>query len=212
MRWIAVGMLLGLLIIGATASAQNSRAVIKGTVWESTGTVFPNPAVSGVNSGTGVHYQCATDSAGNYVFANLPPGKYEISVSASGFKPYVRKDLIVSGAQIVGLDVVIEKENSDEAVEGPPPQRLDGQQMHAIRGETLNNTPLLGFSTGEGRIRNPLYALQLTPGSLMTPLEYFRINGAPSNTESLRIDGQDVNNGFRLSNTVQNQVGVDAVE
>ena len=88
----------------------------------------------------------------------------------------------------------------------------DSQWAHIVSGENLKNVPLLGFTSGDGRIRNPLYALQLTPGSLMTSQQYFRVNGAPGNTESIRIEGQDANNGIVPSRTMATQAGVDAVE
>jgi hypothetical protein len=216
MRRMAIIVLLGLFIY-ATASAQNSRTVLTGTVVDDEAKVIPNAAVTLVNTDTGVHYQTVTDSSGMYIFADLPPGKYEFSVEAKGLKATPKsRNIIVSGAQILNLDEQMYpgamEVDVDRIVEPPALQKLDSQQMSVVTGETLDSTPLLGFPSGEGRIRNPLNALLLTPGSLMTPLQYFRVNGSPSNTESLRIDGQEVNNGFLLSNTVQNQVGVDAVQ
>jgi hypothetical protein len=210
----------------AAAFAQNARGVIAGLILDPSGKAIGSLVVSAENADTKIKYQTTATATGNYAFANLPAGKFVISTEAAGFKPYVSEEVIASTAQIMRFDIVLEaqvaqKPKKDEAeseadVEAAPIsglQRLEsGQWAHNIKGETLRDSPLLGFKAGEGRIRNPYYVLLLTPGSLMTNQQYFRFNGAPSNTQSIRIEGQDVSNGLAPSQTVQNQVGVDGIE
>jgi hypothetical protein len=215
-----------IVFFSAAAFAQNARGVITGLVSDPSGKAIGNLVVSAENPDTKTRYQSTTTATGNYAFSNLPAGKYVVSTEAAGFKPYVSEEVLASTAQIMRFDIVLEAqiepkpkkaEAESEEEEGTPSvselQRLEsGQWAHTIKGEALRNSPLLGFKSGEGRIRNPFYVVQLTPGSLMTNQQYFRINGAPGNTESIRIEGQDVNNGLRPSQTVQNQIGVDGVE
>jgi hypothetical protein len=53
---------------------------------------------------------------------------------------------------------------------------------------------------------------QLIPGALFEERATVRINGAPANTEGLRIEGQDATNTMRLTQTAQNQPSVEAIE
>jgi hypothetical protein len=216
-----------IVFFSAAAFAQNARGVITGLVSDASGKAIGNLVIRAENPGTKIKYEAATTATGNYAFANLPAGNYVLSTEVSGFKPYTSEEVQASTAQIMRYDIVLEPEavkqpkkdeeaEAEEEAEATPItelQRLEsGQWAHIIEGATLGNSPLLGFKSGEGRIRNPLYALQLTPGTLMTNQQYFRINGAPGNTESIRIEGQDVGNGLRPSQTVMNQVGVDGVQ
>ena len=158
----------------------------------------------------------------------MPAGKYKVTSSPKGFAPYSHDDVTATTAQVTRIDIELETLETEEEEEKLSAEDEEfyyeseeeftvqwsdsSQTMTPIQSGTLLNLPLLGFTSGEGRIRNPLYVLKLTPGSLISNLKYFRVNGAPSNTESIRIDGQEINNGFMLSNTVQNQVSVDAVK
>jgi hypothetical protein len=208
------------LLIGAEALAQNSQAVMTGIVHNPEGALIQDASVMAENPGTKIKYQTKTTSAGNYAFSDLPVGKYVISISVTGFKPYTSEAVSLSATQTVRFDIALEAEKKEkegeEEEEGPYidlMSRIDNSQWsHVVSAESLKNIPLLGFTSGEGRIRNPLYALQLTPGSLMTNEQYFRINGAPGNTQSIRIEGQDANNGVVPSRTMATQVGVEAVE
>ena len=206
------------LLIGAEALAQNSRAVMTGIVHNPEGARIQDATVMAENPGTKTKYQTKTTSAGNYAFSDLPIGKYVISISVTGCKPYTSEAISLSATQTVRFDIMLEaekkaKEGEEEEYSVDLMSRVDDSQWsHIVSAESLKNIPLLGFTSGEGRIRNPLYALQLTPGSLMTNEQYFRINGAPSNTQSIRIEGQDANNGVVLSRTMATQVGVEAVE
>jgi len=52
---------------------------------------------------TGVSHSTTTNDSGNYEFANLPPGQYEVATEKQGFKKAVRS----------GVDVVV---NTDTRV------------------------------------------------------------------------------------------------
>ena len=229
------------LLYGTGAFAQDSRATITGTVTDPAGAVVGSAAITAENSDTKAKYPMTATSTGNYAIPGLPSGTYVISASATGFMPFISQPVTVSAGQILRFDIMLdaqeaavtaeeeaageegeaveeeeELEEEEEEEEGPPEPELQklesGQVAHNIKGKELSDSPLLGFVSLEGRIRNPFYAVQWTPGSLMTNLEYLRISGAPSNTQSIRIQGQDVNNGLMLSRTDITQPGVEGIE
>ena len=69
----------------APVHAQAISGDLVGTVTDSSGAALPNITVSATNTATNVRYTGATNATGEYRIANLPPGTYEVSTSATGF-------------------------------------------------------------------------------------------------------------------------------
>src|ERR1700722_12704579 len=112
-KWVR---LFGLFFVASLAFSQSDRGTITGTVTDSTGAVIANVPVQAKNTGTGVAYDGATSTTGNYTISELPAGDYEISMSAPGFKKYTRSGLTVEVAQILRIDIGLEVGASTESV------------------------------------------------------------------------------------------------
>src|SRR5579883_2999849 len=76
-----------LLMAGRHGFAQQASANVNGVVSDPTGAAVPNADVSLTNVDTSVARSTRTNSDGAYVFLNVVPGAYTISVSAPGFAP-----------------------------------------------------------------------------------------------------------------------------
>src|SRR5262249_7455769 len=61
-------------------------------------------------------------------------------------------------------------------------------------------------------IRNPIATIQLIPGTYLQPNSNVRINGAPVNSEAIRIEGQDATNTLVPFAQAQTQPSVDAIQ
>src|SRR5580658_4353839 len=99
-----------------TVFGQSDRGTITGTVTDPAGAVIANSAVEARNVETGVAYPTVTTGTGNYTIAQLPVGLYEVSVTAPGFKKYVRQGLQVQVAQILRVDAALEVGAASESV------------------------------------------------------------------------------------------------
>jgi len=97
-----------LLILTGIAVAQTDRGTITGTVSDPAGAVIPGATVQAKNIGTSAEYTGATTTTGNYTLAQLPPGVYQVTVSMSGFKTFVRQGITVQAAQIYRIDINLE--------------------------------------------------------------------------------------------------------
>src|SRR5215831_11216880 len=82
-RFAALTFLLGLC---SFSFAQTDRAVVTGTILDSTGSPIANAAVTVESKTTGLRRSAVTSSAGSYTIGALPIGVYTASVSASGFQ------------------------------------------------------------------------------------------------------------------------------
>ncbi len=89
---------------GRTAYAQNTNATIRGQVLDPSGALVPNARVVIVNKDTGVTvYTGQTESAGAFVAAQVIPGTYKVTVSASGVKDAVIDNLVATVAQVASV-------------------------------------------------------------------------------------------------------------
>ena len=209
----------GIFLFASIAFAQSDRGTITGTVTDSTGAVIPNAPVQAKNSVTGVAYQGATSDTGNYTLSQLPAGPYQLSMAAPGFKKYTRAGLTVEVAQVLRVDITLEVGASTESVTVTAAASLlnteTGDVRHDIRSETLDELPVLGIgaaNAGSGGIRNPNAMVNLIPGTYFIANAEVRINGAPDNTQSFRIEGQDASNTGTPGVAAQTQPSVDAIQ
>ena len=174
---------------------------------------------------TGAVYPAASSATGNYTIAQLPVGTYELSVTVPGFKKYVRTGITVEVAGIDRIDPVLEVGAATESVvvnaETPLLKTESTEVSYTIPTDTLDELPILtlagapsgfGNTSGLGNIRNPLAALQLLPGTDFATDNTLRINGMPSSSQTINIEGQDASNGFWKQLTQINQAGADAIQ
>ena len=86
------------------AGAQ-STALLNGTVSDPSGAAIASARVVLQNTGTGIEWNTQTNSSGLYVFPSLPPGNYQITVTAEGFQKLVVSDLKLDVAISVTKDL-----------------------------------------------------------------------------------------------------------
>ena len=195
MRYCKFGV--AVLFCAALAFAQSDRGTITGTVTDPTGAVLANAALEAKNANTGATFRAASTTTGNYNLAQLPTGTYSLTATEPGFKTFVRQNIELPVAQTVRIDVAMEVGSATESVTvsdtAPLLQTESGELSHNVKTERLNNLPILGIGAGRAGaagIRNPYAVVLLLPGTDFRPDSSVRINGNPSNTQSLRIEGQ----------------------
>ncbi|PWT98926.1 MAG: hypothetical protein C5B51_28390 [Terriglobia bacterium] len=208
-----------LLVVCLIAFGQSDRGTITGTISDPAGAVVANAVVEAKNAETGAAYQAGSSNTGNYTLAQLPAGTYELNVSVPGFKKYVRPGIIVNVAAAVRVDATLEVGSATESVtiqaEAPLLKTESGELSHIIDYNRADNLPILtltGTGTGLGNIRNPLQVVTLLPGASFQGENTLRINGMPSSSQAIRIEGQDATNGFWRQNNQNVQAGVDAIQ
>jgi hypothetical protein len=75
------------LLLAWPVRAQEQRASIEGIVRDSSGAVMPGVTVEARNTEQGTVAASVTDAAGVYRFPALPPGRYDLTATLSGFSP-----------------------------------------------------------------------------------------------------------------------------
>ena len=206
-------------ILACLALAQGDRGAITGTISDPAGAVVAGAAVEARHVETGTIYPAQTTSTGNYTISQLPVGAYEISVIVPGFKKYVRSGLSVQVAETLRVDVTLEVGSASESVTVTETASLlkteSGELSHNVPTETVDNLPILGIGSsvaGSSAIRNPQAVAYLLPGAFVMENSNLRVNGAPGNTASYRLEGQDASNGQVPATQAQVQPSVDAIQ
>jgi Carboxypeptidase regulatory-like domain len=78
-------ILLGILSTAALCSGQTASTSLRGVVKDPSGALLPGAKVTLVDSAKGASFSGIANSAGSYTFAQIPPAKYTITVTAPGF-------------------------------------------------------------------------------------------------------------------------------
>lgn len=218
--------LLFLLFSALAAFAQSDRGTITGAISDPAGAVVAGAMIEAKNVATGAVYPTASSGTGNYTIAQLPAGSYELSVVVPGFKKFIRTGLVVEVAGTLRIDATLEVGSATESVTITEAIQLlkteGGEVATNIATSTLNDLPILtlsgaaaaGFGSANslGNIRNPLASVTLLPGARITTDSIMRINGMPSNSQAINIEGQDATNGFIKQQNQIAQSGVEAIQ
>ena len=211
-------LILAGLILAVTAWGQGDRGTITGTVSDPAGAVVAGAAIVARGTETGSVYQVASTPTGNYTVSELPSGTYELSVTVPGFKKYVRTGLAVTVAQTMRIDVGLEVGAATESVtvneEAPLLKTESGEMSHNVSSLVMDELPVLGIgaAAGSSSIRNPVSVVALIPGAFLDANVNLKVNGAPANTSSFRIEGQDASNGYVPGRPAQTQPSVDSIQ
>ena len=141
--------LLALTVWLPAAHAQVS-ASIRGVVTDASGAAVAQVAVRAKNLETGVVRTTSTDDAGRYLVLALPVGKYEVSISKSGFQDAVQSGiyLVVGEEASVDLRLQVNAVKSEVKVTSDAPiVSVTTQDISGLVGEqAVKDLPLNGRS------------------------------------------------------------------
>ena len=209
-----------LLLFALAAFGQGDRGSITGTITDQQGAAFANASIDVKNMDTGEVFHGGASATGNYVIS-VPTGKYELTVTGTGFKKYVRSNIEVAVATATRQDVQLQVGGVSETVtvseQAPLMNTESGEVSHTLTTADINELPVLttnggGGATGMGNIRNPLQEIVLLPGTYFQNDNAVVINGAPANSENIRIEGQDSTSNIWKIAQQNSQGGVDAIQ
>lgn len=186
-------------MLGAGLSwAQSGRGTLAGSVKDASGAVVPNAPVSLREANTGSQYAAETNAEGLYKLPELPPGLYNLSVSATGFGEYTQTGINVTVGNTVTVNVTLAIGTAAQSVT----VRADASQLQTESSDigTTVSTKLiedlpLQFS---GQVRNPLQFVQLTPGfsgidtNSPTVQGGFKLNGGQQAGTDILLDGATI--------------------
>ena len=215
MRRLGLAMLL-VAAIHLVGSAQETTGTITGLVKDQSGAVVPGATVKVRNIGTNAEATSVTDATGGYVAAQLPVGRYTVTVELSGFKAFVRADLELHVADRLRVDATLQTGAISETVmvtgATPTVQTETSEISTLINSTQVSQMPLNGRNLVQLVAMQPGVSSTLTStlGVGLSGLTSVFVNGNRSSQNNWMIDGAD-NNDVGSNLALINYVNVDAV-
>ena len=134
-----------LLVTTPASFAQVDRAVLEGTVTDSSGSVIVGAKVKVVAADTGLSEELPTNSKGYYRFPGLAVGSYTVTATGNGFKTKVIGDVVLRVGQTRTLDVELGVGAVSEQVEVKetlaPADRVSAEASTVIDTEQISELP-----------------------------------------------------------------------
>jgi hypothetical protein len=191
------------------ALAQDT-ATLTGTVTDPSGAVIAGAEVVVTNVATGMTARAETNAEGIYRVPFLRPGTYRVTITAAGFKRFVRDNVTLSVGSTVPVNATLEIGTVADVIEVTASVPL-------LETETSSTGTLV---TGEYFYRMPLYQrhvrsiLYLTPGVNVAGFGWggslggFQINGESSDRIGFFEDGMYgvQPTGGNTTDTIQNTI------
>jgi carboxypeptidase family protein len=167
--------LVTVLLLTSFSWAQAAAGTLRGQVTDPSGAVIGNAKVMANAAGTGRRV-ANTDAAGNFEIADLPAGRYSVTVAARGFTTLVR-DVQVTAGQTEQFNVSLEIEVEKEKIE------VQGEEGSQVQVNPANNASAIVISGKD------LEALPDDPDELEQDLQALAGPSAGPNGGQIYIDG-----------------------
>jgi Carboxypeptidase regulatory-like domain len=173
---VLMALTIGLGLSPIRAAAQTAgEGSIEGTVTDSTGAVLSNATVVATNNATGVSTTQPTTSEGVYDLRPIIPGSYTVTISATGFRTFIQKNVVVNALQVVGLNARLEVGQAAQSVTitSAPPEL---ETTNATLGGTMTTSeytdlPVMLQTAGASGLqqRDITQVSNLMPGAQVPP-------------------------------------------
>lgn len=189
----------GILLAGPwfAAGQTTTTGQIGGEIVDPTGAVVPGANVT-LRSEAGLRRETASDAQGHYLFALLPPGVYQLTVSAPGFKIVTVEDMVVkiTDTTVVNVPLELSEAQVEVVVTAEPPlvhsdsattgQVIEETSIRQLPLPTRNFQQLLTLTTGTSN--SVVNSSELGRGDTT-----FNVNGQRTTSNSMVINGVDAN-------------------
>jgi hypothetical protein len=189
----------GLLLMSAVAFGQSQNASLEGQVTDKSGAIIPQATATISAAERQFSATVQTDNEGRFAFPNLAPGMYDLSISASGFRTFVQRQIQLLVNQAARIDAGLEVGDAATKIE----VRADvaqlnyenGAQQEGVPPQVVNQLPLL---VSGGTPRNAVQFISFLPGvNTGTSPQAFnaRINGGLKMGDEAVMDGVSMQEG-----------------
>ena len=187
-------VLAGIMVVGA-AFSQGLTGSVSGSVVDPSGSAIPGAEVTLTNVATSQSRQAKTDANGDFVFTQLLPGTFRLTVSAKGFKRYEQTGIVLTATERVvlrriELEIGEISQTVEVKAESARLQTQSAERSGLISLDQTENIPLKG--------RDYIGLLKLLPGVVdnqnrnapgWNNLSNISINGNRTGTVNLTLDG-----------------------
>ena len=162
-RHLQVLMLVVLAVVAATGSlvfGQGTSGSLTGQITDAAGAALVGTNVTLTNVDTSLTLSTKTDATGVYSFNLVPPGNYQLQVSAPGFAEYVQKGIVINANLYATQNVALKVAAAGATISVPADAQLidttTAELGVTINQDSVSELPLNG--------RDPSSLALLSPG------------------------------------------------
>jgi hypothetical protein len=167
---------------------NNPTGTLAGAVMDPSHAAVPGARIIAEDLTTGIVLKAASDSQGRFQIANVPPGKYNVAVTAKGFRSAVFQSVAIVAGQVYDLNPVLKVGSvSSEVTVQAGAQVLHTTQTaitSTVSARVVNNVPTASSDNAMygATLLNP--AIQTIGGPRQSSAE-----GLPGGAVNVTIDG-----------------------
>ncbi len=196
-KWLlVVGFCIAFMsVFSLVTRAQDiTSGTIQGIVSDEQGAVVPGATVEARNVDTNFTRVFTTDDAGRFTLLSLPPGRYVVSVTKTGFSKVNQENVEITVGRQLSLNVTLRVSGVSGEVTITSTPTIDTAKTESsttLNEAAISNTPILGRKFED--------LLTLTPGVSITQGpdgDEINFAGQRGIFNNVSLDGGDYNNGF----------------
>ena len=193
----AIAMMATLALLAPAVSAQEARGRIAGRVVDAGNAVIQGATVKVINVAMGTTLTMRSNEDGFYQAPYLIPGTYQIIVEASGFRRYVREDILVQVNDNIQIDIELQVGTVDQTLtvntDIPLLNTTSASMGTVVDSRRVAELPiphgepfkLIGLAPGVSYTRDPKLDRPFEP----THIVGYSVNGTLANRSDITIDG-----------------------
>jgi hypothetical protein len=179
---------------GGWGQAQITTATVQGDVLDEKGGSVPDASVQATNLDTNYVRAETSNGDGHFVFLNLIPGRYTLTISKQGFATILQENVNLTVGQVVSIPVTMKVSAVSQQIvvtDLPAVEVTKTESSSTLDEAAVATTPVLGRKFED--------LLTLTPGVSISQGpdgDEININGQRGIFNNISLDGGDYNNGF----------------
>jgi hypothetical protein len=193
-RCVVLATTVAILLVN-TVLGQGLTGSIYGNVTDPSGAAIANADITLTNVATSQVRTTKADGSGDFIFTQLLPGTFRLTISASGFRKYEQSDIVLTATERVDLQHISLQlgdvsQTVEVTAEAARLQTQSAERSGLISTDQTQNIPLKG--------RDYIGLLKLLPGVVdnqnrnapgWNNLSNISINGNRTGTVNLTLDG-----------------------
>ena len=199
--WVLVIVaVLALVSLSAPSFAQvgTTGAQLTGTVRDATGGAVVKATITLREMDTNRNYTAMSNDSGLYIFASVPPGRYELTVDATGFAKFTQSGISLTVGETATSDVSLKVASGAEQVtvttETPVIEPTKTEISQVVEPQQIQSLPISGRLFTDFALLTPGVATSRTSlGTTFTDFETTQISfgGMRSFSNEVMVDGAD---------------------
>src|SRR5579883_2039010 len=148
-RWkfpiVSAGLAFGILLTTSSLPlwSQAATGTLQGQVMDQQNAAIPGAAVKLTDTATNATLTTQSNDTGRYIFVNLPPGSYDLTINKPGFSTFKAAAQNVQVGQLLTINARLEVGTTATTVEVAAVAGAELQTSNATVGTTLSGPQLI---------------------------------------------------------------------